>query len=309
VSGKNGTRPVPKPVADSPDNNGRPASLKGTIVLGSFLIFLREGIEGSMIITIMCTLLAATGRRDLFRWVFGGVGAALLLSGAAGVALFALSRSAFIESAAQTWFETAVFLLAVVILTYMTFWMKRNSRGMRSALQAQVTAAVAGRSAWPLALLAFVTVGREAIETVIFLLAIALQSSVPALIGGAVLGLAASMALSVAIYRIGVRIDFKRFFSVVGAALLVVAAGLLANAVRNLQELHVLPGDGHVLWDANAVLSDASALGDILHGLVGYAAAPTALQVATWALFLTLGLAAFFAGSGRRVGPGGTAAA
>jgi len=283
--------------------------LKGTAVLGSFLIFLREGIEGSLIITILCTLLAAAGRRDLFRWVFAGVGAALLLAGAAGVALFALSRSAFINSTAQTWFETAVFLLAVVILTYMTFWMKRNSRSMRSVLGTQVHLAIAGDSALPLALLAFVTVGREAIETVIFLLAIAFQSTVVSLLGGAVTGLLVSLALSLAIYRVGLRLNYKRFFTVVGAALMVVAAGLLANAVRNLQDLHVLPGGGHALWDVNFVLSDASTLGDILHGLVGYAAAPTALQVGTWALFLTLGLAAFFSRSRGQAVSGRSAAA
>lgn len=278
-------------------------------MLGSFLIFLREGIEGSMIITIMCALLAASGRRDLFRWVFAGVGAALLLATAGGVALFALSRSAFINSTAQTWFETLVFLLAVVVLTYMTFWMKRNSRSMRSVLGGHVSAAVAGNSGLPLALLAFVTVGREAIETVIFLLAIALQSSVPSLIVGAVIGLAVSLALSFAIYRIGMRINFKRFFTIVGAALMVVAAGLLANAVRNLQELQVLPGGDHALWDVNFVLPDQSTLGDILHGLIGYAAAPTALQVVAWAMFLTLGLLAFFSRSGARSAPRGTAAA
>jgi high-affinity iron transporter len=274
------------------------------MVLGSFLIFLREGIEGSMIITIMCTLLAAAGRRYLFRWVFAGVAAALLLSSAGGVTLFALSRSAFINSTAQTWFETIVFLLAVVILTSMSFWMKRNSRSMRSVLGAQIHLAAAGDSALPLALLAFVTVGREALETVIFLLAIAFQSSVPALLGGALIGLLVSLALSLAIYRVGLRLNFKRFFTVVGAALMVVAAGLLANAVRNLQDLQVLPGGGHALWDVNFVLSDASTLGDILHGLVGYAAAPTALQVVAWLLFLTLGLAAFLSRPRDRTLPG-----
>jgi len=283
--------------------------VKGQNVLGSFLIFLREGIEGSLIITIICTLLAATGRRDLFRWVFAGVGAALLPAGAGGVALFALSRSAFINSVAQTWFETGVFLLAVVILTYMTFWMKRNSRSMRSVLRTQVSAAVAGHSALPLALLAFVTVGREALETVIFLLAIAFQSSVQSLLAGALLGLAVSLALSVAIYRVGLRLNYQRFFTIVGAALMVVAAGLLANAVRNLQDLHVLPGGSRALWDVNFVLSDQSTLGDILHGLVGYAAAPTALQVGAWVTFLTLGLAAFFSRLGPQLPRRGTSAA
>ena len=89
---------------------------------------------------------------------------------------------------------------------------------------------------------------------------------------------------------------------------MVVAAGLLANAVRNLQELQVLPGGSHALWDLNFVLPDASALGDILHGLIGYAAAPTALQVVAWAVFLTLGLVAFFSRSGTRSAPRATTA-
>jgi len=269
-------------------------------MLGSFLIFLREGIEGSMIVTIMCTYLAATGRRDLFRPVFAGVAAALLGSSAAALALYTVAKVSFIGSAAQTWFETGAFLLAVVVLTYMTFWMKRHSRTMGASLKAQVSAAVTGGSAFALALLAFATVGREAVETVIFLLAIALQNSPLALIAGAALGLAVSLMLSFAIYRMGVKMNFKRFFTVVGAALMVVAAGLLANAIQNLQELRVLPGGGQSLWNTGHIIADKSVLGDILHGLIGYAASPTVLQVVAWALFLILGLAAFLGGPSSR---------
>lgn len=267
-------------------------------MLGSFLIFLREGIEGSMIVTIMCAYLAAAGRRDLFRPVFAGVAAALLGSALAAVALYAVARDAFVGSVAQTWFETGTFVLAVVVLTYMTFWMKRHARTLGASLKAQVGAAVTGGSVFALAMLAFVTVGREAVETVIFLLAITLQSSPAALFAGAVVGLTISFALSLAIYRLGVRLDLKQFFTVVGAALMVVAAGLLANAIQNLQELHVLPGGAQTLWDTSRVIPDDSALGDILHGLIGYAAAPSVLQVAVWVLFLGLGLAAFLRESG-----------
>ncbi|HWE62126.1 MAG TPA: FTR1 family protein [Chloroflexota bacterium] len=262
-------------------------------MLGSFLIFLREGIEGSMIVAIMCAYLAGAGRRDLFRWVFAGVGAALAASLMAGVALYAIAKDAFINSTAQTWFETGTFLLAVVVLTYMTFWMKRHSRTLSATLKAQMNAAVTGGSAFALAALAFVTVGREAIETMIFLLAIAFQSSALSLAMGAVLGLAVSLSISFAIYRMGTRINLKRFFTVVGAGLMVVAAGLLADAVQNLQQLNVLPGGGHALWDTSRVLSDDSNLGDVLHGLLGYAATPSLLQVVVWALFLLLGLVAF----------------
>lgn len=262
-------------------------------MLGSFLIFLREGIEGSLIVTLMCTYLAAAGRRDLFRPVFLGVGAALLASAAAAAALYAAVKSSFINSTAQTWFETGTFVLAVVVLTYMTFWMKRNARSLNTTLKGQVAAAVTGGSALALSLLAFATVGREAVETAIFLLAIAFQTSALALLVGAVLGLAISLSLSVAIYLMGVKVNMKRFFTVVGAALMVVAAGLLANAIQNLQELRVLPGAGQALWNTGHFISDDSPLGDVLHGLFGYAATPTVLQVTVWALFLVVGLVLF----------------
>jgi high-affinity iron transporter len=268
-------------------------------MLGSFLIFLREGIEGSMIIAIMCAYLAGAGRRDLFRWVFAGVGAALVCSAVAGVALYAVAKDAFINSDAQTWFETGTFLLAVVVLTYMTFWMKQHSRTLSQTLKAQMNAAIAGGSAFALTMLAFVTVGREAIETVIFLLAIAFKSSALSLVIGAVLGLAISLSASFAIYRMGVKLNLKRFFTIVGAGLMIVAAGLLADAVQNLQELGVLPGGGQAVWNTSRFLSDDSTLGDVLHGLLGYAAAPSLLQLVVWALFLGAGLYAFL---GRRAG-------
>jgi len=262
-------------------------------MLGSFLIFLREGIEGSMIVTIMCAYLAATGRRDLFRTVFAGVAAALIGSSFAAIALYAIAKSAFINSNAQTWFETGTFILAVVMLTYMTVWMKRNSRTLGSVLRDRVDTAVVGGSTFALALLAFVTVGREAVETVIFLLAIALQNSALSMVLGATCGLITSLALSLAVYRMGLRVNLKRFFTVVGVALMIVAAGLLANAIQNLQQLGVLSGGRQPIWNTGRLISDDSALGDILHGLVGYAASPTILQVAVWGLFLVIGLIAF----------------
>lgn len=262
-------------------------------MLGSLLIFLREGIEGSMIVTIMCTYLAAAGRRDLFRWVFLGVGAALLASSLGAVALYAVVKDGFIDSTAQAWFETGTFVLAVIVLTYMTFWMKRNARDLSASLKARISAAITGGSAFALAMLAFVTVGREAVETVIFLLAIAVKSTPLALLAGAVAGLICSLALSFAVYRLGLRLNLRRFFTLVGAALMVVAAGLLANAIQNLQDLGVLPGGAQVLWNTSRLISDDSTLGDILHGLLGYSASPTTLQVVAWALFLAVGLAFF----------------
>jgi len=263
-------------------------------MLASLLIFLREGIEGSMIVTIMCTYLIKAGRRDLVRVVLLGSLAALACSAVIGAGIYALARDSFIGSTVQTWFETGTFVLAVVVLTYMTFWMRRNSRSLSGDLKARMGEAIAGGSALGLASLAFVTVGRESIETVIFLVAIAFKSSWVSLLSGAVLGLGIAAVISIAVFRMGIRLNFKRFFNVMGALLMVVAAGLLADAVQNLQELGVLPGGSFTLWDTTRVLPDDSNLGDILHGLVGYASSPSLLQVLVWALFLSVGLAVFF---------------
>jgi len=261
-------------------------------VLGSFLIFAREGIEGTLICAILLAILSAAGRRDLFRWVLGGAAAAALLAAVAGVVLWIVSRDAFVGSTAQEWFEAVVFLVAVAVLTYMTFWMRRHSRTIGRELRRRADGALRGGSGMALALIAFVTVGREAVETVIFLIAIAYQSS-PAQLGiGAALGLAVALAFSIAMYRLGMRLNIGRIFAVVGSLLMVVAAGLLANAVQNLQQLGVLPGS-HALWDASRVLPDSSGIGDVLHGLFGYSAAPTVMQLVAWLAFLVAGLTLF----------------
>ncbi|MEA2681989.1 MAG: high-affinity iron transporter [Chloroflexota bacterium] len=271
---------------------------------GSFLIFLREGIEGSMICAILLTYLAAGGRRDMFRWVLGGAGVALAGSAVVGGALYILVRSDFVGSRAQAWFETITFAMAVVVLTYMTFWMKRHARRLSADLKLRVDGAVTGGSGMALALVAAATVGREAVETAIFTVAIALQSSPAQLLLGAAGGLAVALAVSVAIYRLGVKLNLGKFFTFVGAALMVVAAGLLANTVQNLQALGVLadlPGAAIQMWDTSRLLPQDSTLGDILHGLVGYAAAPSLLQLTAYVVFLVVGLTFFLRPTPRRL--------
>ena len=271
-------------------------------MVGSLLIFAREGLEGTLICSILLTCLAAAGHRELSRYVFLGAGAAAVLATAAGIVLWIVSRDAFVkDSTPQAWFETGVFAVAVGVLTYMTFWMRRHSRNMERDLRERVSGAVRGGSGIALGLIAFVTVGREAVETVIFLFAIAYQSSPLQLVIGAVIGLAIALSVSFAIYRVGVRINLGRFFAVVGSLLMVVAAGMLADAVQILQGLGVLPGGSMTLWNMSRTLPDNTGIGDVLHGLVGYSAAPTVLQAILWAAFLGVGLTLFLRPVRRRV--------
>jgi high-affinity iron transporter len=270
---------------------------------GSFLIFLREGIEGSVICAILLTYLAAGNRRDMFRWVLGGAFLALAGSAVVGAGLYALVHADFIGSGAQAWFETATFAIAVVVLTYMTFWMKRHARRLSSDLRTRADAAVSGGSGMALALVAAATVGREAVETSIFMVAMALQSSPAQIMIGAAAGLALALGIAVAIYKLGMKVNLGRFFTVVGAALMVVAAGLLANVVQNLQQLGVfagLPGAAIHVWNTSRLIPQDSTVGDILHGLVGYAESPSLLQAMTYLVFLAVGLVLFLRPAPRR---------
>ena len=176
----------------------------------------------------------------------------------------------------------------------MTFWMRRHSRNMGRDLRERVSGAVRGGSGIAVGLIAFVTVGREAVETVIFLLAIAYQSSPLQLVIGRRRSVSPSPSpSSFAMYRVGVRINLGRFFAVVGSLLMLVPAGLLADAVQNQQGLGVLPGGSMTLWNMSGTLPDDTGIGDVLHGLVGYSSAPTALQAVLWVAFLGVGLTLF----------------
>ncbi len=272
-------------------------------MLGSLLIFAREGLEGTLICSILLTYLASAGRRELFKYIFIGAGLAVVLATAAGVLLWiTLGGSRYINSPEQSWFETGVFAIAVCVLTYMTFWMRRNSRNMGRELREKVSGAIAGGSGIALGLVAFVTVGREAVETVIFMLAIAYTSSPMQLLIGAVIGLAIALGVSYGMFRVGLRLNLGRFFAIVGSLLMVVAAGLLADLVQNLQQLDVLPGGSMTLWNVSRTLPDDTGIGDVLHGLVGYSAAPTVLQAALWVAFLGVGLTLFLRPTRRHIG-------
>jgi high-affinity iron transporter len=262
-------------------------------MLATLVIFLREGVEASMIIAILLAYLNRTGQRRYFRDVFIGVGGALGLAAVGGlVAYFTIKTYA--GSRVQTIFETATYLLAAAILTYMTFWMRSHARGLKSELQSRADVAMGKGTRIGLSLLAFQAVGREGVETVVFTLAIAFSTRHQgSLLTGALIGLAIALAIAFTMYRLGHRINIGRFFMIVGTLLMVFAAGLLVDAVQNLQELGWLPVATYELWHTGTILSEDSAVGDIAHSFFGYAQSPTVLQAIVYVLYLACVLAAF----------------
>ncbi len=258
-------------------------------MIATFVLFLREGLEASLIVSILFAALRQLGQIQQARAVWAGVGLAILGSLLGGLALYVTIHS-YVGSTFQTIFETATYLLAVVLLTTMTFWMQKHSRSLKREITAKASAASSG---FALGLLAFSTVGREGLESAVFTLAFAFQTNGMLLLLGALLGLLASVVLCVLIYRLGYRLDYRVFFRMMGILLLIFAAGLLGDAVQNLQALGWLPLGTTPLWNTAHILSEDSTMGDILHTFLGYAEAPSVLQGLLYAAYLLVAGAVF----------------
>ncbi len=265
-------------------------------MIPTFVIFLREGIEAAMIIAILLAYLKKIGQEGQFRDVYIGVLAAFGLIFAGGIAAYLLINQ-YSGSRVQVYFETATYLIAAAILTYMTFWMQSHARGLSRELQAKSDLAVTTGGRWGLRILAFQSVGREGLETMVFTLAIIFanskQSAVPLdgklLWLGALLGLATALLLAFGIYRMGAKINMRLFFRTLGVALFIFAAGLLSDAIQNLQELNWIPFMHHQLWNSSGFVAEDSNFGDVLHSLLGYAERPTVLQALVWTSYLGIG--------------------
>jgi high-affinity iron transporter len=258
----------------------------------SFVIALREGIEAALIVSIILAYLKQLGASDRSRLVWWGTLLAVVLSALVGTAVFV--AGAEFEGATEEIFEGVVTLAAVGVLTWMIFWMRRQGARIRSELHDKVdTALVAGGLA--LAGLAFFAVLREGVETALFLYAAAQGTAVEstevapaAQLVGAALGLVLAIVLGVLLYRGGIRMNLRSFFRITGWILIVVAAGLSAYALHELQEAGWIPILEAHAYDVSSSLPDDAGLGAILRGLVGYNADPTWLEVVGWAAYLLI---------------------
>ena len=269
-------------------------------MLATFIIFLREGIEASLIISILLTYLGKTGQERYRRDVFIGVASAIALTIVGGSILY-LSVSTYSGSRFQTIFETMSFFVAAVFLTMMTIWMQRHARGLRGELTQQSEVAITKGGRFSMGLLAFQSVGREGLETMVFTLAILFANSHQAatplqnrfLLLGGVLGLAVAIGLAYAMFKLGTKINLGLFFKVLGTFLILCAAGLIADAVENLQRLGWVSIGNHALWNTSGIISEHSNLGDVLHQLLGYAERPTVLQAIIYSLYLVACVVAY----------------
>jgi high-affinity iron transporter len=253
-------------------------------VLATFVIGLREGLEAALIVGIIAGFLANQGRRDALRQVWVGVGIAVLICVAVGVALELLTAD--LPQAAQEGFETLIGLFAVAMVTYMILWMRRHARHMRAELESSATAALARGSAGALVGMAFLAVLREGFETAVFLLA-AFQASTSPLEagGGALLGVIIAVVLGYGIYRGGVRLNMARFFRITGAVLVIVAAGLLMTAAHTAHEAGWINFGQQQAADLSWLVQPGTPISSLLTGVLGIQPFPTVVEAVIWLVY------------------------
>jgi high-affinity iron transporter len=253
-------------------------------LLPTFVIGLREGVEAALIVGIIAAFLRQEGRGDALRYVWAGVGVAVVLCAAVGVTLQIVNED--LPQRQQEGLETIVGLAAVGMVTFMIVWMRRNARGLRKELERSAAGALARGSIYALVAMAFFAVLREGLETAVFLLAAFQAATNPGAAGaGAVIGLALAVAIGWGIYKGGVRLDLSKFFRFTAAVLALVAAGLLASAAHTAHEagwLNVLQGQA---LDLSWLIVPGSVTSSLLTGMLGLQPQPTVAEAVVYVLY------------------------
>jgi len=254
-------------------------------LLAALIIVFREVLEAGLIVGVV--LAASRGVEGRGRAVALGVLAGL--AGSVVVALFAAQISQAFAGRGQEIFNASVLFLAVIMLTWHVVWMANHAREMTARLKHLGHAVAAGQeSVLVLAIAVGAAVMREGSEVVLFLTGIVMQgaSNTAALALGSLGGLLLGAAVSAVVYTGLMVVPLRRLFTVTGVLVTLLAAGLAAEAVRQLSNaglINVLDG---TLWDTSWLLGEDTWPGRVLHVLVGYMDRPTGIEVAAYVLTL-----------------------
>ncbi|MEV6911471.1 iron uptake transporter permease EfeU [Amycolatopsis sp. NPDC051071] len=258
----------------------------------SALIGLREGLEAALVVSILVAFLVKTDRKHALRWVWLGVGVAVLLS--IGVGAILTYTTAQLSFEQQELLGGALSIVAVAFVTAMIFWMRKAARSIAAELRGKMDDAL---DVGPLAVLvlSFIAVGREGLETAVFFYAgvQTAQGGTSEPLIGFTAGILAAVALAYLLYRGAVRFDLGKFFTITGALLVFVAAGVLGYGLHDLQEAAFLPGLDTLAFDASAVLPETSWYGALLKGIFNYSQRTTLLQAAAWVAYVVIVLPLF----------------
>ncbi len=253
----------------------------------SLLITLREGLEISLVIAIIAAYLVKTGNGRYLGSMWIGVAAAVAVSVAAGI-LFKAVIGEF-EGAWEQAIEGVLALVAVAVLTWMIFWMRRNARSISADLHAKIDAALK-KSPMALALIAFVAVVREGFETALFLLGAETGSSSGAsVVFGGLIGLTIASMIGFGLYQGSSQVNLRQFFRATGMLLILFAAGLFAKGLHEFRELFEIEANfvAARVWDiTSGPFAEGAVAHDFLKGLFGWSPHPERIRVAGYFAYL-----------------------
>lgn len=274
----------------------------------SALISLREGFEAALVVAIVLAFVRRSHEPHLARWVWGGTAAAVAISGVTGVVLHVTTDD--LRGAVRARTFAAICLAAGALLTWMIFWMRAHGRALKAHLEHRSASALAQQSALGLAMVAFVAVIREGLETALFLLSTTATSSGSEVVVGTLLGLAVAIVLGALLYQGSRRVNMRRFFQVTGALIVVFAAGLMVKTVLFLQSAGDLGTLNAAVYDLTSVrwLTSETQVGRFLAGIFGWDPRPSVEQVVAYLVYLIPVAWLFFRSGASRRPTGATGA-
>ena len=258
-------------------------------VFGSGLIGLREGLEAGIVVMVLIAFLVKAGRRDALKWVWAGVAAAVAMT--VGVFLAIQYGAYTIKDLAAEAIAGVASLVAVAIVTSMVLWMRSAAAGLSGELRAGMSRALE-TGALAVFMLAFLAVGREGVETALFMVGYAEAETAWPLLG-LLIGVLVAAGIAVGMYAGAVRINLAKFFTYTGAFLIVVAAGILSYGVGALQTVGLLPNPGGRAFDISTWFNWSSWYGEIIQGVFNITPTPTVLQLVCWLTYLAVVLTLF----------------
>ena len=253
-------------------------------MIPTLVIGLREGLEASLIVGIIASFLAKNGRRDALKATWIGVGAAVVLCLAIGIALVTLASE--LPQRPQEALETVVGAFAVVMVTFMILWMSKHARSMKRELEGAAAEALQRGSAGALVAMAFLAVLREGFETSVFLVSV-IQESDDATTAtlGAFLGIIVAVVIGYGIYRGGVKLNMARFFKGTGAVLVLVAAGLTMTVLHTAHEAGWINAGQDMAVNLTWLVRPGTVWASLLTGVLGLQPKPTVIEAVGWLVY------------------------
>ena len=277
-----------------------------------FVITLREGVEAALVVGIVLAYLNKANRRNLRGWVWSGVGVGLAASGMLG-GLFGwiVQQAGSAGAAVEQFLEAGFSILAIACLSWMLIWMTRHAKVLKQDVESSLGAALKhdAQAGWGIFSLVFFAVIREGFETVLFIAGKFQQGLIPTI--GALGGIATAVAISVLLFKWGIRLNIRKFFMVMGVLLLLIVSGLVVTALGHIDtamsalsqvdrksasicffyERFAQPQNrdcvlGSMVWNLSKVLPADRLPGSILSALFGYTDRLYVVQAVAYSVFL-----------------------